>query len=97
MLLALAVTFLMRVLNLRSEVRVRVRPRYLPETVLWRGWSCSLYDLLIIVLLLPAIMVKHLSALNCISQVISQEQTESRSDWRSPASDGAVNNTVISK
>ena len=67
MLLAVAVTLLMWVLNLRSEVRVR--PRYLTESVLWRGWSCSLYDLLIIVLLLPAIMVKHLSALNCISQL----------------------------
>ena len=57
MLLAFAVTLLMRVLNLRSEVRVR--PRYLTESVLWRGWSCSLYDLFIIVLLLPVLMVKH--------------------------------------
>ena len=49
-------------------------------------WSCSLYDLLIIVLLLPALMVKHLSSLNFISQVFSQEPTESRSDWRSSGS-----------
>ena len=82
MLLAFALTLLMWVLNLRSEVRVR--PRYLTESVLWRGWSCSLYALLIIVLLLPALMVKHLSALNCISQVFF-------------TFDGAVNNTIISK
>ena len=55
MLLAFAVTLLTWVLNLRSEVRIR--PRYFTESVLWRGWSCSLYDLLIIVLLLPAFMV----------------------------------------
>ena len=51
MLLAFAVTLLMWVLNLRSEIRVR--PSYLTELVLWRGWSCCLYELLIIVLLLP--------------------------------------------
>ena len=78
--LAFAVTLLMWVLNLRSEVRVRLR--YLTESVLSRGWSCSLYDLLIIVLLLLALMVKHLSALSCISQ----EPTESRSDLRSSVS-----------
>ena len=78
MLLAFAVTLLMWVINLRSDVGVR--PRYLTESVPWRGWSCSLYDLLIIVLLLPALMVKHLSALNCINPVFSQEPTKSRSD-----------------
>ena len=31
-------------------------------------------------------MVKHLSALNCISQVFSQEPTEFRSDWSSSVS-----------
>ena len=82
--LAFAVILLMWVLNLRSEVRVRLR--YLTESVLSRGWSCSLYDLLIIVLLLLALMVKHLSALNCIRQVFSQEPTESMSDWRSSVS-----------
>ena len=45
-----------------------------------------LYDVLIIDLLLLALMVKHLSALNCISQIISQESTESISDWNNSVS-----------
>ena len=87
MLLAFAVTLLMWELNLISEVSVR--PRYLTESVgpTSSGWSSSLFtDALILVLLLPARMVKHLSALNCMSQVFSQEPTEFGSDWSSSVS-----------
>ena len=50
----------------------------LTGSVLCSGWSCNLEDVLILVVLLPVRMVKHLSALNCMSQVVSQEPTELR-------------------
>ena len=97
-LLAFAVTLLMWVLNLMSEVRVR--QRYLTESVLWRGWSCSLYDFNYCF----ASAGSHGKTLVCIK--LHKPSLFPRADRIKVrlekfgvffASDGAVNNTVISK